>query len=213
MEWLAYDVPVGHPQFGKIVRCDVCGPMQQQLFLRSICGLTPEMQDWTFGNTQAAFGIADAYATAQSLMAQPAWMLTLTGPFGIGKTRLLACIINAGRDAGWTSVYMTTAELLDHLRAAYAPGSNITFDGLWEKIVNARILALDELDRWSPTPWAQEKFFELIDLRYRNGAEKLTAFATNAQLDDLPPYLASRMRDRRCRLFELAGVDMRQVRR
>jgi DNA replication protein DnaC len=129
----------------------------------------------------------------------------------VGKTRLLVCIVNAGRAAGLSSVYMTTAGLLSHLRATYAPDAPHGFDATWDRITRARILVLDELDRWNPTAWAQEKFFELIDHRYREGATVLTAFASNARLEELPGYLASRIADHRCLLFTIEGPDQRRV--
>jgi DNA replication protein DnaC len=170
------------------------------------------MRGWTFQATIRTAENALAHDYGRELAARPRWLYTLQGTYGIGKTRLLACLVNGGRAAGWTSVYVTMAELLDHLRRAYAPSvPALTFDGLWDRIVNATILAIDECDRFNPTPWAQEKFFELIDLRYRAGSQCCTAFATNASLDDLDVYLASRMRGRGSRVFEMTGGDLRQA--
>jgi len=212
MGFLQYDVPPGHRLFKEITPCPVCGPARQQEYLARICGLSDEMRDWTFANTRRTEGNAQAYDTAQALAANPQWLYSLQGAFGTGKTRLLTCLVNAGRAHGWTSVYVTMAELLDHLRRAYGPNiEHMEFDGLWDKVINARILALDECDRFSPTAWAREKFFELVDARYRRGAECLTAFATNAEIDSLDGYLASRMRGRNSWVFELTGADLRQV--
>lgn len=193
-------------------RCSTCGPHRQAEYLKRIDGLTPEMRAWTFENTARHARNGRAFDDAKALASLPEWFFTLAGPYGTGKTRLLSCIVNAGRAASWPSVYMTTAALLDHLRSAYAPKSEIGFDALWERIVTARILAIDELDRWNPTPWAQEKFFQLIDERYRNGTDRLTVFATNSSPDDLPGYVTSRMFDRRCRVYELTGADVRRMR-
>lgn len=194
------------------MRCSTCGTQRQTEYLQRIDGLSREMRGWQFGNTARHARNQQALDDAMALALSPEWFYTLTGPYGVGKTRILVCIVNAGREAGWPSVYMTTAALLDHLRTAYAPGSDVTFDAMWERIVTARILALDELDRWNATAWAQEKFFQLIDERYRNGADRLTVFATNANVDTLPGYVVSRMFDRRCRVYELTGADVRRVR-
>lgn len=80
-----------------------------------------------------------------------------------------------------------------------------------DKVTTCTVLALDEFDRWSPTPWAQEKFFELIERRYRAGTQQLTCFATNAELADLPQYVTSRILDRRGQYFRLGGPDWRQL--
>ena len=213
MRWLAYDVEAGHPNFSQLVRCDVCGTDQQQTYLAKLSGLSGEMLRWTLDTTTKTPGNAGAYDAIQSLVDKPSWFITLHGTNGVGKTRLLTALVNAGRRQGWKSVYMTTAGLLDHLRSAYAPGrSSVTFDGVWDKIVTAKILVMDEVDRWSATAWAQEKFFELIDHRYRNGLTLLTGFATNNTIEDMPPYLSSRIQDHRCQIHEITGQDMRRVR-
>jgi DNA replication protein DnaC len=195
-----------------LCRCSVCGPQRQAEYLRKMDGLTNEMRTWAFANTVTTRN-AEAWQTAQAVAQSPEWFFTLTGPYGVGKTRMLTCIVNAAREARWPAVYLTTAELLDHLRSAYAPGANVSYDAMWDRVSTARVLALDELDRWNPTPWAQEKFFQLVDARYRAGAEMLTVFATNSGIEGLPGYVQSRMMDRRCRIFNMTGGDVRQVRR
>lgn len=213
MDWLTYDVQPGHPLFGKLVRCDVCGAGQQAEYLQKHCGLTGEMLNWTFQTTRRNQANAAAYDAAQALAGNPQRLYTLLGSYGVGKTRLLACIVNAGRLAGLPAVYTTTAALLDYLRGAFDPNATVNYDGRWEVLTDARILAIDEFDRWNPTEWAREKFEQLIDERYRAGANKLTCFAANARLDDLPGYVASRMQDRDCFLYELTGTDARRIRR
>lgn len=205
------DVDVGHPQFGKAQRCPTCGNDQQQQHLESICGLSPEMKRMTFSRFSRMGHIAAAWDVAQALALQPSRFLTLAGPNGRGKTTLLACIVNAGRQAGYTSVYASTADFLDHLRRAYAPDTNITYDGVFEKYTTCTILALDELDAFKASEWAEEKFRQLIDHRYRERSAKLTVFATNKAPQDFPGYLYSRMADRDNYLFDIAGPDLRRI--
>lgn len=211
MKFLAFDVPSGSEMFSQVKPCDVCSADMQQRYLTALCGLSGDMLTWDFENTRRMKSNAQAYDAAKRLAHAPQWFLTLSGDYGVGKTRLLAAIVNEARKAGRTAVYTTTSELLDHLRATYAPGANTTFDGLLDKLTTCTVLALDEFDRYSPTEWAQEKFFQLIERRYRRGDECLTCFATNARLDDLPQYVTSRMQDRRSHVFELVGADLRKV--
>lgn len=206
MEWMIQDWD------NQLMRCPVCATGQQYKVLVEQCGLSDEMRGWTFASSRRVNGTKAAHEAGEWLAKHPAWLLTLHGPNGVGKTRLMACICNAGIAEGWPSVYVTTAQVLDHLRRAYDPGTGeVTFDGMWERLVKARILCLDEVDRWNPTEWAREKFFELVDLRYRNGSQCLTVFATNASLDSAPDYLVSRMRDGRSRVFDMSGPDLRRV--
>lgn len=199
----------GHERFS-LVDCPVCHRDAQQQYLERLCGLSSEMRGWSYANSAKTVGTREAFEYGQQLAAAPQWFYSLSGPFGTGKTRLLACLVNAGRTNGWTSVYTTMAELFDHLRSTYAPGRVLDFDGIWEKVVKARILAIDECDRWNPTEWAEEKFFELIEIRYRHGAERCTAFATNTGVDSFDGYLASRMHDRRSRIYLITGGDWRR---
>lgn len=211
MGFLAYDVDIHDPRFSQIRPCPTCSGDKQQQYLRQLCGLTGEMLDWNLSNTRLTTDNQTAVWAAERAIAEPKYMLTLQGEPGVGKTRLLAVIVNEARHAGRTAVYTTTAELMDHLRAAYAPQSSVTFDGLLDKLTTCTVLCLDEFDRWSPTPWAQEKFFELIEKRYRAGEKQLTCFATNAELDDLPQYITSRLQDRRCQFIHMTGPDMRRL--
>ena len=213
--WLQYDVPVGHPQFSSLVRCDVCGSGQQQNYLRDLCGLSSDQLTWTFSNTDRTKVNELAFDAAQLLAGNPQRFLALLSPakFGTGKTRLLACIINAARTAGHTAIYTTTADVLDYLRSAYAPNAEVSYDGRFDTLRNARVLALDEFDRWAPTAWAQEKFFQLIDHRYRNADNLLTVFAANSDISILPGYIASRMHDVANYVFVMTGQDVRRVRR
>lgn len=211
MKYLTFDVEPGTEMFSQIKPCDVCNRDAQQRFLTDMCGLSGDMLGWDFTNTKRIRANALAYDAAKWLVQEPKFFYTLVGEPGRGKTRILAAIVNEARKAGRTAVYTTTSELLDHLRSAYAPGANVTFDGLLDKLTTCTVLALDEFDRYSPTEWAQEKFFQLVERRYRRGDECLTCFATNAQLDDLPQYVTSRMYDRRSHVFEIVGADLRKV--
>lgn len=196
-----------------LVDCDVCNQGAQQDYLERMCGLSAEMRTWTFDNTTDTPANGDAYDHMRQLSERPAWTVALQGNNGVGKTRLLACLVNACRLHGWTSAYTTMGALLDHLRSAYGAEQKGTlgFDAMWDRLTNCKVLAIDECDRFNPTAWARERVFELVDARYRNGADHCTAFATNAPLEALDDYLASRLRDKRGRVFHIAGGEWRQA--
>jgi DNA replication protein DnaC len=211
MKFVGFDVPSGHAMFGQVKPCDVCSRDMQQRYLTAMCGLAGAMLEWNIGNTVRSKANAAAYDAAVELLQEPQWFYTLTGAPGVGKTRLLAVLVNGARQAGRTAVYTTTSELLDHLRATYTKDAVVGFDETLDKLTTCTVLALDELDRYNPTEWAQEKFFQLIEKRYRRADTCLTCFATNADLDSLPQYVTSRMQDRRSRVFEMVGPDLRRV--
>ena len=120
------DVALEHPMFGKSVPCPTCGSANKQDYLRSICGLSFDAQRTTFSQLIRYPFLAPAIDRAQELAATPTGFFTMTGPNGRGKSTVLACLVNAGRAAGYTAVYASTADFLDHLRSAYAPGVNVT---------------------------------------------------------------------------------------
>jgi DNA replication protein DnaC len=68
--------------------------------------------------------------------------------------------------------------LLDHLRATFSTNSPISLDRRFEEIRSAPLLILDALGEQSPTPWANEKLFQLIDYRHIN---KLPTVITTAK--------------------------------
>ena len=84
-------------------------------------------------------------------------------------------------------------DLLDHLRATYHPTSPITYDERFEAIRTVPLLVLDDLGAESPTPWAQEKLFQIINHRYN---EQLpTIITSNVDLDDMDRRIRSRLCD------------------
>jgi DNA replication protein DnaC len=76
---------------------------------------------------------------------------------------------------------MTVPDLLDYLRATYAPSSEVTYDRGFEAIRNAPVLILDDYGAHSSTPWAEEKLFQLLN--YRFNARLPTVITTNQPLD------------------------------
>lgn len=140
-------------------------------------------------------------------------IVTLQGRPGVGKSTLLMCAVNQAREANVPAVYTTVTDLLDYLRQAYAPNTELSFDARWDTLIRCEVLALDELDEFNTTPWAMERFLRLIDERWRAMDRCLTICATNARVNSLPEKVASRLRDGRAHTVEIRGVDMRQYER
>ncbi len=137
-------------------------------------------------------------------------MITLTGAPGVGKTYLLISAVNEARARGVPAIYTPLVDLLDYLRAAFAPDVELSFDRRWDLLVRADVLAIDEIDEFNSTPWAMERFLRLVDLRWRAMGSTLTLFATNSPLESLPDKVESRLNDYRARVFVIGGVDRRK---
>lgn len=205
----------------RAVQCPLgCNHEAAQAQLNRLCGLAGEQLKLGFKHSWNPRIAPAVNAILESLAEEPpAGFILLSGPYGCGKSHLLAAAVNAAISKRWSAVYFSSEELLDHFRRAYAPNSETTYDGLYNRVVNATVLCLDEFERTSSTDWAQSQMFKLLDARFEaalygsNGGRKLTVLATNSPRQSLDPYLLSRLSDVRAgRFFDLTGApDMRQL--
>jgi DNA replication protein DnaC len=136
-----------------------------------------------------------ALKTATDYSRSPKGWLLFTGTYACGKTHLAAAIANARADLGQPPMLISVSELLDHLRATFSTNSQVSLDRRFEEIRSAPLLILDALGEQSPTPWANEKLFQIIDYRHLN---KLPTVMTTAKyLEELDPRILSRILDTR----------------
>ncbi len=198
------DVPVGHPEFGKALLCQCALPRVQarrkrqmnalgsmellermtfQAFHPEGVGLTPERRKT----------IRAAYEAARGFAASPRGWLLLSGGYGVGKTHLAAAIGNEVIRTGGEALFILAPDLLDHLRATYAPNSAETYDELFDRLKNTPLLILDDLGAESATAWAQEKLFQLFNHRYLRRLP--TVITTNRPLSALDARIRSRLMD------------------
>lgn len=154
-------------------------------------------------------GVADAYAQAQRFVADPhpGW-LVLYGGFGAGKTHLAAAIAHELVARGRRVVFQVVPELLDHLRSAFGPHSEVRYDELFDAVKNAYALILDDLREEHETRWAQEKLFQIFNHRYN--ARLPTVVTTNRPPEAIDPAIWSRMQDETLvKRVHMAGGDYR----
>src|SRR6266498_5569960 len=203
--YLRADVPVGHPNFGRLEICvcrqrDVSQQVRERLYslsrLDELKGLTfesfqPHGQKG-LGEKQATSldrAFNQAYHYAKSLNG---WLL-LRGGYGSGKTHLAAAIANFAVEMGVPTLFLTVPDLLDILRFSY-DSEDTTFENRFNEIRNAALLVLDDFGTQNATGWAQEKLFQIINYRYIN---KLPlAITTNLSIDEIEARIRSRLADR-----------------
>lgn len=204
MGYVRLDVPVGHPHFGKLFPCTCrlselhiersetlrlmgnithLGRYTFDTFIAQGHGISPERQR----NLRMAFDIAQAFAE------KPEGWLLMIGGFGCGKTHLAAAIANSVVERGMTPLFVTVPDLLDHLRATYAPSSVEGYSDRFEQVRTTPLLILDDLGTENTTSWALEKLFQLLNYRYLMRLP--TVITTNSELERMDSRLRSRLMD------------------
>jgi DNA replication protein DnaC len=203
--YIRYNVPEDHPYFGRIFDCECRKPevaKAKQSRLRRIGGLQ-HLQDKTF----ETFRVQDlplpdrhirsldlAFNAALRFAENPDGWLILVGGYGCGKTHLAAAIANYQIEHDQPVIFVTAPDLLDHLRAAYSPGRDgETYNTRFDEVRRTPLLILDDLGIESPTPWAIEKLYQIMNYRYN--AQLPTVVTTNYAINELEARLSSRMAD------------------
>lgn len=202
------DVPVSHPDFGKLVPCacrldklaekrvsalrtlselELLERMTFETFAPEGHGLPPDKRK----------NLRWAYEEARAFAKEPEGWLVLKGGYGCGKTHLAAAIANDCVKRGEPVLFITVPDLLDHLRATFAPSNPDdhvpAFDARFDQIRTVPVLILDDLGTESATSWAQEKLYQVFNYRYN--ARLATVVTTNYELEDIPLRLRSRIVD------------------
>jgi DNA replication protein DnaC len=151
--------------------------------------------------------LQQAFAFASNYAQNPEDWLLLTGGYGCGKTHLAAAIANGRVSQGHSALFVVVPDLLDHLRATYAPNSPVPYDRRLYEIRSAPLLILDDLGTHSATPWAQEKLYQIFNHRYNARLPTVITATDDAHIDE---RLKSRLLDRgRCTSIRISAPSYR----
>jgi DNA replication protein DnaC len=145
-----------------------------------------------------------AYEAAKAFANEPKGWLILVGPNGCGKTHLACAIANYRLSLGQPAFYIGVADLLDHLRSAFSPSSEIAYDELFERVRNAPLLILDDLTMTTTTPWAKGKLEQLLD--YRFNMRLPTVITTDTPIEEFDESLRGHLEDSEiCSIYVIRG--------
>jgi DNA replication protein DnaC len=193
-----------HPDFGRAVPCDCVTregehERRDRLLRYSRLGalarftfdtLLPAGRS-TRRDAQARYALAvDA---ARRYADAPEGWLVLTGVPGCGKTHLAAAIANRAIERGTPALFLSVADLLDHLRSSYSEDAEVPYERLLDQVRNAPLAIFDDLDAYAATPWAREKFFQVVSYRFH--AALPTVFTCDRPPEEIDPRLGARLTD------------------
>lgn len=205
--YVRVEVPVGHPDFGKALICQCrlqveardrlerlqrlsnLGPLSRLTFDDFLPTGRPGRTTDPLGQDRVRYALAMARAFADA----PQGWLVLMGASGCGKTHLAAAVANQSLGLGHQVFFITVPDLLDHLRLAFHPQSEVSYDELFEHVRNVEVLALDDLGAQSSTPWAREKLVQLLNHRYVGRLP--TIITSSTPLKEMEEHLRSRLTD------------------
>jgi DNA replication protein DnaC len=217
MRWLRYDVPHGHPKFGKITKC-ACAtglasndvPSDVYTWLGDEAGVLPYKTLATYrGAThithKEALSVAETWL-GRALRNEPGLdNLLYKGKPGTGKTHLVAGLINALTDAGIGCLFAVLPSFFE----SYYPADFERKDTMMSRMQTIPVLALDDLDKVSGTTWQKDELYKLLNARYNAG--KPTLLTTNAT-DSLTTWFNAATISRlyaRMQEVALTGADYR----
>ncbi len=174
-------------------------------FLRSQCAKLSRNENMTEAQRRQINTVAEL---ALRYAEDPQGWLLFQGSYGTGKTHLASAIANRRLEQGKAVLFITTPDLLDHLRATFGPSSEVAYDERFEQIRTAPLLVLDDLGAESQTAWAQEKLYQLLS--YRHTRKLPTVVTTNSDPERLEPRIRSRLLDQSLTQIVLLTVPDRR---
>jgi DNA replication protein DnaC len=134
-------LPSGKPDFSRVVPCHCSKAALEKeqtgrLLRYSNLGVLIDSsfekinETGTSGDPARKGLFKKASEAARAFAADPGGWFVLVGPSGSGKTFLAAAIANERIKRGYPAFFQTVPDLLDHLRSAFAPGSELPYDEL-----------------------------------------------------------------------------------
>lgn len=149
------------------------------------------------------------------------------GPNGSGKTHLLVAIVRAIVARGFEVKFVDYNSLLAQIRATYNPGAGTCERSVIDPVINAPLLAIDDLGATRMTEWVEDTVCLILNSRYNSRRPTLAttnrypesmagtpgARVTRPSFEEfLGKRVASRLHEM-CRIIEIQAGDCRRAER
>ena len=146
-----------------------------------------------FATKQQRYTIESAFKACKIYAENPEGWLTLYGETGVGKTHLAISIANRRIELGDSPFFTFVPELLDYLRQAFDPKSEINYEDRFDSVKKTPLLILDDLGKERSSQWAVEKLYQIIV--YRHNAQLPTIITSMLEFEDILDPITSRVQD------------------
>ena len=172
------------------------------------------------GHNRAAYEKAKRYVERAADMRKENIGLYFYGDNSSGKTYITACICNELLRKGYRCIYTNFARILAEIRSGY-DGYGMGELGIMRRLMTCDFVFLDDFGKefigreynLSAAKWAEEKLFELINVRYNS--TRPTVFSSNYAMDELASKLSldkaiiERVNEMSARVIRIEGDDFR----
>ena len=207
----ADDLPVTHPEFGKVTRC-ICKAQEDAEHLQDVSKMTDVERTYSISDLVArGQGSKEMLEAGEIFLNEPTGILTIYGGTGNAKTLLLQAVVNhLLKDQHKRAVYVTMFDLMGYIRSAFDEDDASAIARL-DKYRTTPVLAIDEFDKIKTTDWVLSQVTSLIDRRHRDGiaGKAGTLIAMNADIESMPDWIYSRLTDGRNKIIHNTDPDMR----
>jgi DNA replication protein DnaC len=126
--------------------------------------------------------------------------LWFRGDVGTGKTTLAMLISRAAMQIDCTVAIYSLPRLLAMLRETYDDDSELSLNGLIDRLCSVDLLHIDDVGAEQSSPWVLEQLYTIVNTRYEDG--RAIVLTTNLEDAELRGQIGDRTVSR---LYELCG--------
>jgi DNA replication protein DnaC len=150
----------------------------------------------TFQTTPATANCLDSFSNyAENFSKDTEEGICIYGRAGNGKSHLAAALVNRVIQRGFTAVFIEVPDLFSRIKATYGADGEASEDKIMRSLASCDLLVLDDAGAEKPSVWVQEKFYQIINARYKN-RKPLVVTTNTPDMAGLEEILGFRAYDR-----------------